>query len=443
MTNRINFTKATLENLPLPPTGSRATYHDTRIGGLQLRVTDRGVKTFCVYRRVRFGPPERITLGRFPDLTVEQARTRAQAINAAIAQGENPAEAVREAREEPTLKAAFDEYLNRYAIPQGRKTVGEMQASFARYLGGLAGKRLSQIPHAEVQKLVNTLGKTRGHATANRTLELLRAVINKAIAWKLFKGENPAVGVTKFRLPSRDRFVQADELPRLFRALAETDNTLIRDFTLLSLLTGARRANVLAMRWEDISLERSEWRIPETKNGTPQTVTLTGEALAILRARRSQASPWVFPGEGRTGHLVSPKKGWKTLFDQDEEGELRRRIVEAGGTLPDFRPLDGIETRLGALRNEAQRLGLDTSRARIRDLRIHDLRRTMGSWQAKTGASLAIIGKSLNHKSVAATTVYARLDLDPVRDSMERATTAMLAAAGLKRPETERDDEQH
>jgi integrase len=68
------------------------------------------------------------------------------------------------------------------------------------------------------------------------------------------------------------------------------------------------------------------------------------------------------------------------------------------------------------------------------DLRIHDLRRTLGSWQAKTGASLAIIGKSLNHKNVATTAIYARLDLDPVRASVNTATAAIMQAAGVQPP---------
>jgi integrase len=65
---------------------------------------------------------------------------------------------------------------------------------------------------------------------------------------------------------------------------------------------------------------------------------------------------------------------------------------------------------------------------------LHDLRRTLGSWQAKTGASLAIIGKSLNHQSQQTTAIYARLDLDPVRASVNTATAAMMEAAGLKKP---------
>lgn len=71
-------------------------------------------------------------------------------------------------------------------------------------------------------------------------------------------------------------------------------------------------------------------------------------------------------------------------------------------------------------------------RAGIENLRIHDLRRMLGSWQAKTGASLAIVGKSLNHKSPSTTAIYTILDLDPVRESVNRATGAMLAAAGVK-----------
>ncbi|MBS1955263.1 MAG: tyrosine-type recombinase/integrase [Cyanobacteria bacterium SZAS-4] len=66
-------------------------------------------------------------------------------------------------------------------------------------------------------------------------------------------------------------------------------------------------------------------------------------------------------------------------------------------------------------------------RARIDDVHLHDLRRTLGSWQAATGASLHVIGKTLNHKDSNTTAIYARLNLDPVRQAMENATDALLA----------------
>jgi integrase len=143
------------------------------------------------------------------------------------------------------------------------------------------------------------------------------------------------------------------------------------------------------MRWADVNLERAEWRIERTKNDDPQTVTLSPEAVEILRNRKPErAEKFVFPGKGKRGHLVEPRKGWE-------------RILKSAG---------------------------------IDDLRIHDLRRSLGSWQARSGASLAIVGKSLGHKTSKATEIYARMDLDPVRQSVERATSAILEAGGLKPP---------
>ena len=178
-----------------------------------------------------------------------------------------------------------------------------------------------------------------------------------------------------------------DELTPFFTALSESTNEIMRDFFLLALLTGARRANVSAMRWADIDLVAGVWRIAKTKNGTPQTVTLSPEAVTVLESRKAGGGEFVFPGEGTTKHIVEPKKAWATL-------------LKAAG---------------------------------IENLRIHDLRRTLGSWQARTGASLPIIGKSLNHKTHQATAIYARLDLDPVRQSVNTATAAMMEAAGLKK----------
>lgn len=97
---------------------------------------------------------------------------------------------------------------------------------------------------------------------------------------------------------------------------------------------------------------------------------------------------WVFEGPGVTGHLMEPKAGWKRILD----------------------------------------------RASIKDLRLHDLRRTLGSWQAATGANSFMIGRSLGHKSSQSTAVYARLNIDPVRDSVEKATQAMLQT--IKKGET-------
>src|SRR4051794_3842399 len=104
---RLHFTKAALDALPAAAPGKRVYYHDKKANALVLAVTDKGTKSFLVYRRVH-GPPERITLGRYASgissgLTIEQARKAAADVNLAIARGENPAQKKRLMREEPTL----------------------------------------------------------------------------------------------------------------------------------------------------------------------------------------------------------------------------------------------------------------------------------------------------------------------------------------------------
>jgi len=154
-------------------------------------------------------------------------------------------------------------------------------------------------------------------------------------------------------------------------------------------LTGARRANLLAMGWEDVNLDTGLWRIPGevAKAGEVIVIPLVQQAVDILRRRlqSSGGSPWVFPAQSKSGHLIDPNAHW-------------RRILKRAG---------------------------------LQDLRIHDLRRSLGSWQAITGAPLLTIGKSLGHSSIQSTMVYARLNTATVRESVERATAAMLTAGGV------------
>jgi integrase len=146
---------------------------------------------------------------------------------------------------------------------------------------------------------------------------LASGIFGKAIEWGYLES-NPAQGVRVAGLKvTRDRFLQPDELPRFFAALAEEPSIAMRDFILLALLTGARRANVCAMHWREIDLAAGNWRLPVTKNGTPQTVTLCPEAVEILKARQeSTAGGYVFPGTGATGHMVEPKKGVERIMER-------------------------------------------------------------------------------------------------------------------------------
>lgn len=376
----INFTAAEIEALPLPQKGQRLEFYDIKVNHLLVRVSSTGRKTFQVYRWYD-GKPSRVTIGVWPDLSIEQVRKEAQKLNADFARGDNPADKLKRQREEMTFAELFNIYIERHAkIKKG--TWKEDQRYYERHLEAAIGrKKLSTISRKDIAAIHGKIGKSR-QVHANRVLTLISSVFGRAIEFGLWEELNPCRGIKKFSEQSRDRFLNGMELARFFHAVEQEPNTTASDFFLVALLTGARRANVLSMRWGDIDLKNATWRIQETKNGNPQTVPLTQAVLEILQRRRGGDSIFVFPGSGMTGHLVEPKKAWG-------------RICKAAD-------IDGV--------------------------RIHDLRRTMGSWQAIAGSSLPIIGKSLGHKSQQATAIYSRLDLDPVRASMEKGAAAMMEA---------------
>ncbi len=375
----INFTKTLIEKLE-PPFKGFKTYKDAKESGLSLYITAKGIKTFFVRKWVD-GKDERIILGKFPDLSIENARKMAQKTKGEIAQGVNPQEKKKALRDDLTFAELFDIYLERHA-KKHKKTWKYDENHIKRLAQGIFKKKLMQITPAEIRQLQEKIYNENGLYMSNRVMQILCGIFNKAIEWG-FKLENPCALVKKYKEKSRDRFLSGEELSRFFKAFEELESEITKDYILISLLTGARKSNILEMQWKQINFDEATWKIPETKNGDPQTIPLTSEVMEILEKRKGKSnSIWVFESkESKTGHLVEPKRTWATLL----------------------------------------------KKAEIEDLRLHDLRRTFGSYQAITGSSLAIIGKSLGHKSQTATAIYARLDLDPVRNAVETATKAMLS----------------
>ena len=408
---KFNFTKKAIEALPSPTNGQRAYFYDSAIRGLAVAVSPAGKKVFILYRKIS-GRPERVTIGPCADLSIEQARNRAEEMNGTIALGQNPAKARRSVRDEMTLQELFTTFLELYS-KKYKKNWSDDQGLFNLHLSAWKFRKISSIRKMDVVALHSHIGRTRGKYAANRVVELLCSMFNKAREEWEWSGTNPAAGVKAYPEKKRDRFLQAHELPIFFKALSKEPNATVRDYILLSLLTGARRTNVQDMRWSEIDFTRAEWKIPETKNGEPMTVALSAPALNILESRReSSVGEWVFPGVGSTGHLVEPKTAWKRILKRASEMELDEWLKAN----PKLTAKDFLK---------------QNPTAGFKDLRLHDLRRTLGSWQAATGSSLPIIGKSLGHKSLGATQIYARLNLDPVRESVNRATDAMFLAGGI------------
>lgn len=380
MSNVQNFTIAYLDSLKPADKGTRYTIYDGVRPELGLRVTDTGNKSFFVMKKIRgSNRVVRDTLGRYPVMTISQAREAAIETVRAISKGVNPNDEKKRFRQEATLGELFKEFMERYSKLEKKSWIYD-QREIPKFYDTWFARKISDITKQQIQKRHEEIKANHGLYQANRSLERLRVMYNKAIEWG-WDGTNPTNGIKKYKEIKRDRFLLVHEVSSFFNAVNEEDS-LIHDYIWLSLMTGARKSNVLAMRWSEIDFNASLWRIPDTKNGEPVIIPLIPRAVNMLNERYNQRkTEWVFDSPTKPGaHFVDPKKAWG-------------RILERAG---------------------------------IEDLRIHDIRRTLGSWQAMTGASLSVIGKSLGHKSTEATNIYARLQNDTVRDSIQVTVDKLL-----------------
>jgi integrase len=421
---RFKFSKASLIALSLPEQGKRRTVYDTEVQRLALRITSAGSKTFYIVKRTGTNITW-IKLDTFPDMTVEQARKQAETIMGEFAGGTNRATVKRALRKEPTFDEVFKDFLiskrKRSGKPLADKTKKDYLDLLRLHLSSLSKTKMSEVTRASIKALHTTITR-KSTAQADKAIAVIGAVFTFAIDREIFVGVNPASRIQKNEAISRDRFVTAEELPHVLGAIMESTQ---RDFFLLALLTGARRSNIQSMAWRDLDLKSKVWRIPTTKNGDPQVVPLGLEAVTVLSARkelseqakRADRSVYVFPGTGESGHLVEPKTAWAKILKC--AGLLRLKAMLKVKTTDDLLAL-------------AAKQKIKPEEYEIKDLRPHDLRRTLGSWQAINNSSLAIIGKSLGHKTHQATAIYARLSMDPVRQSVVAATASMLNAAGVK-----------
>ena len=380
----INFTEKTLSDLPIPTDKRPVTYYDTGQAGLCVMITYGGTKTYYFYTKF-LGVPKRVKIGRVGLTKLVDARMKARELRTVADHGDDPGQERNEAVRDMTLKQFFDtQYFPRHVLVYTRpKSQAKAETMFRNYLSEFHSRKMISITREDVERMHVDLKNRISLYTANRTVALIKHMYNKAIEWGYpSRHGNPAVGIKMFKERSRERFLQPDELQRLFAALAEEPNEVFKNYVLLSLFIGQRRQNMLSMRWSYVDLNLNVVRFPDSKNGDPQSIPLITHAQEILKYMKQYAiNDWVFPSSGsKSGHLEDLHRPWYALL----------------------------------------------KRANIENFRVHDLRRTFGSYQAITGTSLFIIGKALGDKTTAATQVYSRLTMDPIRESIQRGADKML-----------------
>jgi integrase len=410
-------------NVPLfpPPVSGRKTIYDRKTEGLALVVTPTGHRSWYLFRRIPKGAFEKIHLGAYPAVRVEDARKAARVKMGAIAQGANPADERRADRAEREANARtfadwFEEYLDapksprRGGGPKAESTKADFRKIVDNHLADWKARAIGSITRAEVEAAFQRIG-AKAPVQANRMLAMVHATYKLASKRDGFAGVNPASGIDKNLETPRSRIIDPDrELGDTMDALNSDRCPIQRNAALFALQTGMRSGDVCKAEWQHINAERRTWTIPElSKRGIRHVVTLNDEALAVLSARAAHRAEMLAALEeerAKCEAIVSANPDRKYA-------RQRRRLAMIPGEIETLRrflfPSPDREARsrgmhLGSLRNVLDRIEEATG---IDDLRPHDLRRTFGSYAHGAGIPKAHVGAALGHaKGSAATDVY-------------------------------------
>jgi integrase len=319
------------------PTGGRSEFFDDTARGLALRVSEKGVKSWCFHFTAN-GVRKRLTLGTYPTIGLAKARTLTLETRGLIAEGKPP-----KAIQPNTLQAVCEDYLRREG-PKLR-TVDERTAVFERLVYPAFGDwQIEAIKRSNVVSLLDEIEEGSGAVMADKVLAFLSKLFN----WHASRSDefrSPIVrgmARTKPKERARERTLTDDELRAIWRG-----EGIFGAFVRFTLLTATRRNEAAQAQHSEIS--GRDWIIPgeRYKTKADHLIPLSSAALATLPKHNGE---WVFSTDGK-----NPISGFS---------KFKRHLDKASG---------------------------------VGDWTLHDLRRTARSLMSRAGVSTDHAERCLGH----------------------------------------------
>lgn len=409
------LTDTIVKGLEAPPSGNKIHY-DAEMKGFGIRVTANGAKSFILNYRTNGGRERRFTIGAYPAWKVAAARAEAAELRKRVDRGEDPLAEIEADRNAKTVRDLCERFTKDH-LPKTRPNTesGYRIIIDREILPELQHRKVADVTFSDIDELHRKITKRGATYQANRTVAVLSKMFSLAIRWE-WRTDNPCRGVEKNQEVKRHRYLSPAELGQLTGALTGLADQQGADIIRLLLLTGARRGEVLAAKWEQFDIEAGVWTKPgsTTKQKTLHRVPLSAPArllLANLRAKAGDDAEYVFPSRrasttseaakgsrGKSGPRVDIKRAWRQV------------CIDAGIT--EARQIKG---RTGKVRTVVEP-----------SARIHDLRHTYASMLASAGMSLPIIGALLGHSQPSTTARYSHLMDDPLRQATERVGAIVM-----------------
>ena len=391
----------------LSPDGTKQVYQVEGKKGLRTEITPAG--RFCFRFQTRFnGKPQKFTLKsdsgeilRWGENvhTVAPVEASYDDLRTKLRNGINPNIQDRLSRESMTIADLYETYCvhfkHRINAGEVRESSYKAANSMWRNHINIGAEKASEFTDKQASTFAAQLLNRNGYATHNKVVKLLKAMFNYGMDTLRTLDRNPFKGVKLLSEPKRERRLTQGEFERL-RASMAVEDQIYQDVILMLVLTGQRKSCVYSMEWSEINRDQAVWYIPTSKMkaNKAHAVPLTPAVMDILNRRAVEATPnerFVFPSNrSKTGHIAE-KAG---------KGSFWRRVIERAELYSS---------------NKAE------------NLCVHDLRRSLASFNVERGASIQSVSKLLGHSDISITaSTYAHLNTDTVRGEMVETERELL-----------------
>ena len=403
---KFRFTKKRLEAISKPSVRTR--YYDDAVEGLIIDVTPNHVMSFRVYKWLASeNKPITITLGKFPSMTIEQARAQSKKYLLQISDGKNPIKEKQiKLQESYTLDFVFADYLDKRNLQ--KSTVRGYLQVINFYFVDYREKPLKSLDEATIKK-IHAVVSTKSKAQADLAMRVMRALFNfakyeyRGNENEIIYKDNPVKILSHLRnwnhVPRKQTRISKSRLGHFFatigafrkkaQVLGDLFTSSICDFVEMAIFTGLRKSELLNLSWDVINLEERSYFISKTKNGTPLELPIGDKLLTIFENRLAEKtdSNYVFNSNGKYGRVIEPKK-------------IIAKIAEKSGI----------------------------------NFTLHDLRRTFTTTAEGLNVGTYTIKRLLNHKTKRddVTAGYTVLTPEELREPAQAIEDEILIQAGLK-----------
>lgn len=364
-------------------------YWDLELKGFGAVILPSGRRTYCIQYRNQDRVLKRYKIGVHGQITTEEARSLAKQSLGQVAQGKDLTEKKKQIKLLPTMEDLAKNYIERHGYKKRPSSLKGDQGLLKNViLPALGSLKVEHVTRRDIEAIHKNFQDTP--YKANHSLRLLSKMFNLAISWG-WRDNNPVLGIEKYQEEKRDRWLDEEELDRLWDVLDQYSNHLTAYVFKFLLLTGARKGEALGAAWDQFDLEKGVWKKPShlTKQKKKEYLPLSEKAIEVLEIVKKLTpnnSFYVFPGKVIGKPLQEIKTFWKRVLKE----------------------------------------------AKLENVRIHDLRHTHASHLVSSGLSLSIVGKLLGHTQASTTQRYAHLADEPLRQAAELFGSKIKKSALIK-----------